>query len=128
MSFWYKYWRCKGHVAKQLVEQFVGIDVSWMYKKKALFDPKGETIALLGVKLIFFSDRVEVFCFYPLTPCLYRIEVNRTQCHFGGSRPWFLCPHPNCGGRYRKLYLHPEGALLCRKLSLIHISEPTRPY
>ena len=68
MSFWYKYWRRKGHVAKQLVEQFVGIDVSWMYKKKALFDPKGETIALLGVKLIFFSDRVEVFCFYPLTP------------------------------------------------------------
>lgn len=34
-----------------------------------------------------------------------RIDVTKTACHFGGSRPWFLCPVEGCAGRTRILYL-----------------------
>jgi hypothetical protein len=32
-----------------------------------------------------------------------RVTVVRTACHYGGARPWFLCPY--CGRRVAILYL-----------------------
>lgn len=31
-----------------------------------------------------------------------KVVITRTACHFGGSRPWFVCP--TCGGRCAILY------------------------
>jgi hypothetical protein len=49
----------------------------------------------------------------------YRVPVVRTACHYGGSRPWFVCPGVVggvlCNRRVAKLYKPPDGDLfLCR--------------
>lgn len=40
------------------------------------------------------------------------IDIARTPCHFGGDRPWFLCPGDQCGKRVAILY-GPD-SMLCR--------------
>jgi len=40
------------------------------------------------------------------------IHIERTRCHFGGSRPWFICPR--CQGR-RGLLLLVGGRFACRR-------------
>ena len=35
---------------------------------------------------------------------LYPIYLDWTRCHFGGQRPWFLCPASRCGRRVAILY------------------------
>lgn len=32
------------------------------------------------------------------------VRIVRTLCHFGGSRPWFICPEPDCGRHVAILY------------------------
>ncbi len=48
----------------------------------------------------------------------YPIALERTRCHFGGTRAWFLCPGHECGRRVAILY---SGRLFlcrhCRQLS-----------
>lgn len=34
----------------------------------------------------------------------YAVQIDRTPCHFGGTRPWFLCPARGCGKRVAVLY------------------------
>ena len=34
----------------------------------------------------------------------YTVQIERTRCHLGGSRPWFLCPASGCGRRVAILY------------------------
>jgi hypothetical protein len=42
------------------------------------------------------------------------VSTTSSPCHYGGSRPWFLCP--NCGRRAGKLYLPLGGRhFLCRR-------------
>lgn len=40
------------------------------------------------------------------------IQVDWTTCHFGGKRPWLLCPVPGCGRRAAVLYL--QDGFRCR--------------
>jgi hypothetical protein len=43
----------------------------------------------------------------------YPIWIQRTECNFGGTRPWWSCPR--CGERVGKLYLPPgEYEFRCR--------------
>ena len=37
----------------------------------------------------------------------YAVTIERTPCHFGGSRPWLLCPVAGCGRRVAILYGGP---------------------
>jgi hypothetical protein len=41
------------------------------------------------------------------------IQLERTACHLGGRRRWFLCPSSDCGRRTTKLYLAER--ILCRR-------------
>lgn len=34
----------------------------------------------------------------------YPVQIDRTPCHLGGTRPWFLCPARGCGRRVATLY------------------------
>ncbi len=34
----------------------------------------------------------------------YAIEISRTDCNFGGTRPWFLCPRIGCRRRVSALF------------------------
>lgn len=43
----------------------------------------------------------------------YAVEIQETRCHFGGSRPWFLCPIRGCGRRTAILYC--AGLFACRR-------------
>ena len=43
-------------------------------------------------------------------PDIVRLEW--TPCHYGGSRPWFLCPERGCGRRVAVLYV--RSTLACR--------------
>ena len=40
------------------------------------------------------------------------IFIDRTPCHLGGERPWFLCPVRGCGRRVAILYF--AGSFACR--------------
>ncbi len=42
----------------------------------------------------------------------YPIYIDWTSCHFGGERPWFLCPASGCGRRVAILYC--GGIFACR--------------
>ena len=63
------------------------------------------------------SDRIVVsyrhqYTGKPWESLKYPIFLDWTPCHYGGSRPWFLCPGQGCGRRVRVLYF---GRLfLCR--------------
>lgn len=56
-------------------------------------------VQLHGLMLSFASDSGE------------SVELARTPCHYGGTRPWFLCP--DCHRRCAKLFLR-RGRFLCR--------------
>jgi len=45
-------------------------------------------------------------------PMRYDVQIVRTACNYGGSRPWFLCP--SCRRRVAVLYL-PGKLAACRK-------------
>ena len=45
----------------------------------------------------------------------YDVKLEWTDCNFGGSRPWFICPEKNCSRRVEKLYRPPgEKYYFCR--------------
>jgi hypothetical protein len=88
-----------------------------------------------------------------LTPWGEVLGLTRTKCHFGGSRPWLLCPVGHCGRRcgvlyrmgrrfacrrcyglaYRTQHEQPDGRLLLkaeriwRRLGCVFGDEPQRP-
>ncbi len=41
------------------------------------------------------------------------VRLTWTPCHFGGRRPWFVCPH--CGRRVGIIYAADSGSFLCRQ-------------
>jgi hypothetical protein len=43
----------------------------------------------------------------------YDVPIAWTACHFGGRRPWFVCPGRGCGRRVLHLYLRGD-YFLCR--------------
>ena len=43
----------------------------------------------------------------------YRAGIDWTRCHYGGRRPWFLCPGVGCARRVAVLYC--GGIFACRK-------------
>lgn len=44
----------------------------------------------------------------------YFVELERTPCNYGGTRPWFLCPMRRCGRRVAVLY-SCGGYFACRQ-------------
>lgn len=53
----------------------------------------------------------------------HRVEIERTRCNYGGTRPWFLCPA--CGDRRAVLYTLSGGGFFgCQRcLRLLYLSE-----
>lgn len=43
----------------------------------------------------------------------YHVPMTFTRCHFGGQRPWFVCPC--CHRRAGVLYMSSGGRFLCRR-------------
>lgn len=101
---------------RQRCEHCLAIDVR-IWQRQNLLDPPGarflemrgryENISVEvdndHVVLNFMSDSGERR-FEP-------IALERTPCHYGGTRPWFRCP--SCDQRCAKLFLR-QGRFLCR--------------
>lgn len=49
-------------------------------------------------------------------PRIQRVPLLSTPCNYGGTRPWFGCPH--CGARVAVLYLR-RGGFYCRKCAQV---------
>lgn len=49
-------------------------------------------------------------------PLVQQLRILHTPCHYGGSRPWFACPH--CWRRSAILYLKQDG-FRCRRCGTV---------
>ena len=59
------------------------------------------------LEIEYISCNPKDYCFPP-----QNVQIAWTPCHFGGYRPWFLCPSDQCGRRVAILY-GPQ-PMLCR--------------
>jgi hypothetical protein len=49
-------------------------------------------------------------------PKTQRVPIQRTPCNYGGTRPWFACPH--CLARVAVIYLR-RGGFYCRRCARV---------
>lgn len=62
---------------------------------------------------------------YSAAPTIQCVELERTQCRYGGSRPWLRCPR--CGVRRAVLYLAEDTHFGCRGcMRLVYASQDER--
>jgi len=116
MGKWWYYWRNKGHQTKSRVEHFRCLDCSECYDKRKYPFEEGEDVWFYGWHLNLFESHALATLSSQGKKSRYLIPVVATNCHYGGQRHWFLCPHPSCKRRSKKLYLCSGGGLfLCRK-------------
>ena len=82
-----------------------GVATTWAWTDKAT----GERLAAIGLR---FADGTLTLA-YSLNdkPTHQWVPLERTPCHYGGSRPWFNCPR--CQRRVAVLYLRASG-FACR--------------
>lgn len=93
--------RWRGESGRQTTEDFIGLDVRTL-KREGSIGPAQQQIE--GVARLVW-----------------------TECNFGGSRPWFVCPGDHCGRRAAILY-GEEGRWLCRSCrDLAYTSQRDRP-
>jgi hypothetical protein len=121
------------HAKKDTVEECRSIDVGSLRREGQLrrghvwsgrmwwSDSSGQEIASLGMAVCDSSVRLNYTLHWkyqgrPPDHIDYTVPVVWTPCHFGGERPWFLCPGRGCGRRVAKLYMAPGVAkyYLCR--------------
>lgn len=109
--------------AKPLPEEFVSLDIRELQKHQGL-DP-GQTYNLHRYKQ---AKKCGIFRVNTYHDCLELeytsceqngkqflsvfIEIVWSSCHFGGRRPWFLCPGEQCSKRVAILYGPQQ--MLCR--------------
>jgi hypothetical protein len=117
------------------IEESLELDVN-LFNREGWLDEDGQAgtlqwiragdeaqVATVGYAYIDEDDVEAVVVFYTISPehtssedreVVLPISIERTECHFGGERPWFQCPE--CHSRKAKLYKPPNGAdrFLCR--------------
>ena len=117
MGKWRRYWAKKGHIPKQIVEQYryKTIDVSDFYDDREYPLVEGEEDTTCGLWLKLFSERVQFALPSDGLHYSYSTPVEATKCNYGGVRHWFLCPNKYCRRRCKKLHMNQEGYFFCRK-------------
>lgn len=111
---WRKYWDRKGHIAKGMVEHRLSIDSSWLYDSRAVPFQEGEESFIHGYRIKAFASYILIRQNLYNNDFTLRVFIEKTPCHYGGYRNWFLCPHPKCQRRCKKLYLATPNVFLCR--------------
>jgi hypothetical protein len=88
----------------------------------------GETRASIGVR----RDGAGLELVYTVTvgdaqpeDVRQRVPLDWTDCHYGGARPWFICP--GCGERTGKLYLGGRRFFCRRCCGLVYQSQQESP-
>jgi hypothetical protein len=106
--------RYRDHDAYSTVNQFHRLDIR-QWKRKGVLKPRcvfklflenGHRYNPIKVEV----SEHEVFIAYSYqyqenTEMIrYRVKLSWSPCHYGGVRPWFLCPAIGCGARVAILY------------------------
>lgn len=106
-----------GFGGRATVEDYRGLDVRRLKRSGALAVPglvtgwqwsrAGETISSIKMEArhnalrLFYRTRAWGEDWQDMD---YLVQLDRTPCHLGGERLWFLCPARGCGRRVAKLY------------------------
>lgn len=103
-------------------EHCLRLDVRSMARHKALGGGRfgwhwtnrysGEETGSIGVTVT--ADSMRLSFSVDGQPVSQHVPLDRTPCHFGGTRPWFRCPH--CDRRVAVLFLR-AGRFKCRQCS-----------
>lgn len=115
-------WHVKAEHCKRIdVRRFKREDMlrhgSWAWNWRD--SETGKVLASIGV--IGGHDRITLDYAVGGVPITEHINVTRTACTYGGSRPWFNCP--KCRGRVAVLYLRQQ-RFACRKCQrLVYASQ-----
>jgi hypothetical protein len=127
--------------AEGLVETYLRLDVR-QWQREGFLEPnrrfswrwqKGEGAAGFKVNVEVREDLILVLTYeiyrperprgQRRVPIQERVGLTFTPCHYGGGRPWFLCPMAECGRRVAILYLL-DLYFLCRRChSLVYASQ-----
>lgn len=106
-------WRCD---SRPTTDEYLSLDVRFLARKgmlrpgafgvwqwKRCEQPMGSisTRAEPGRVLLIYRHRQEGGDWKDES---YPVFIERTPCHFGGDRPWFVCPAAGCGRRVAILY------------------------
>lgn len=102
--------------AKDVTEDHLSIDIR-QWHKKGLFEPSktfiwrwffwGDVIASISVLVeaheVIIGYRKKIsYCATEQSVCV--LDIDRTNCAYGGTRPWFLCPNKKCRRRVAIMY------------------------
>ena len=125
--------------AKGLTSRYLAVDIRQWYQQKLLepgtrFQFKWMNTAPMDISIsIQVNDdhlrfhNLSVSNHYVWGDQDFRIDLSRSPCHFGGARPWFRCPVPDCNRQVAILYL--DGTFACRKcLKLAYRSQRESEY
>ena len=126
MGKWQTYWKSKGHITKQTVEQYRYrvIDSGDLYDNRVCPFEEGEGSFAFGCRIILFSERAFFSISVDGQNLCHSAAVEATKCNYGGLRHWFHCPNQDCKRRCRKLYMNLDHAFLCRKcLNLAYFTQ-----
>ena len=100
-----------GETARGTTEAAKRIEVSYLYRRGMLEPGARSSLrwTLRGrptgdIRLRAETDALVLGYRYGDEPLSYRVELERTPCHFGGSRTWLRCPAAGCGRRVGILY------------------------
>jgi hypothetical protein len=103
--------------ARDVVDAYLAIDVRQLQRDGLLvaqrtFDlrwSRGDELTTASIRVRTATNRV-ILEYLQRSPCndwesmSYPVQLSWTPCHFGGRRPWFLCPARDCGRRVSILY------------------------
>lgn len=99
------------HYSKSAVEDYRALDVRRLARSNVLqpghyclwtWWRDGEKVASINVKAEAHAIRLTYSA--NGTPQAYSVRLERTPCHYGGNRVWFICPAVGCHRRVAKLY------------------------
>jgi len=107
---------------RDTVESFHALDVRWLHRRGALDRDRSSDLHWRReedhgseIRLVAGEDRVTLAYRLDGEPWRQVVEVERTECNYGGARPWWRCPY--CRGRAAVLYGAPFACRRCHDLA-----------
>jgi len=98
--------------AKDTTEDYKSLDIRWMAREGLIHEDRIRSVTITwsisgrktgSINTICTDAHVRFLYTYQETEELdYSVRIDKTPCHYGGVRYWFLCP--KCGKRVAILY------------------------
>ncbi len=104
---------------KDTTKEYLSLDARWLQRNGLLLAGKSTSLswsiagsAIGSFQVLAESDSVVLR--HDSQTDNQRIQLDRSSCHLGGKRVWFLCPSQGCGRRVALLYTGRSGRFACR--------------